>query len=67
VDPHSLLVSWVLDLPSRGDTCFPSALDLGDGRYEVYNYSSDVEGDDVSWLEGQVNPTYIYRSEIGVP
>ncbi len=29
VDPDALSVSFVLDLPSRGDTCFASALDAG--------------------------------------
>ena len=28
VDPHDLTVSHVLDLPSRGDTCFASILSL---------------------------------------
>lgn len=60
VDPDALTVTWVLDLPSKGDTCFPEAVEK-DGQWLVYNYTSDPEGPDVSWVEGQNAPTYIYR------
>ena len=66
VDPDSLLVTWVLDLPSRGDTCFPEALPLGEARWDVWNYSSDVEGPDHAWQDGQVRPTHIYRMTLGL-
>ena len=39
VDETSLAVTWILDLPSRGDTCFPSAYEDGPGQWTVYNYS----------------------------
>lgn len=56
-------IVYMLDLPSRGDTCFASALEgSAPGEFYVYNYSSDVDGPDVNWNVGQVNPTYIYRS-----
>ena len=61
VDPVALRVSFVLDLPSRGDTCFPSAIEIGEDRFSVYNYSSDPEGPDLSWVEGQHGETWIYR------
>ncbi len=67
VDDVSLEVSFILDLPSRGDTCFPSALDEGGGRWMVYNYSSPVDGPDLSWLEGQLGVTYIYRQRLSFP
>ncbi|MBM4392738.1 MAG: hypothetical protein FJ090_16565 [Deltaproteobacteria bacterium] len=67
VDEVSLEVSFILDLPSRGDTCFPSALDEGGGRWTVYNYSSPVDGPDLSWLEGQLGRTYIYRQVLDFP
>jgi hypothetical protein len=67
VDAEALSVEWVLDLPSKGDTCFPSILDEGDGSYMVYNYSSDPDGEDVSWLEGQKGPTNIYRQRLTFP
>ena len=60
VDPVALEVTWVLDLPSRGDTCFASVLDTDDGLL-LYNYSSDPNGPDVSWIEGQTSPTFIHR------
>jgi len=55
-------VGFVLDLPSRGDTCFASVLpgDTPD-RLVVYDYSSDVAGPELPWLAGQRRPTYIYR------
>ena len=52
-----------VQLPSAGgDTCFASVIE-GERPDElvVYNYSSDVEGPDLPWNEGQVAPTYIYR------
>ena len=55
-------IVFVLDLPSRGDTCFPSMIQSGTpGDLVVYNYSSDVDGPDVPWGTGQEGPTYIYR------
>ncbi len=62
VDPEALVVEFLMDLPSRGDTCFPSAIDQGDGSFLVYNYTSPLDGEDVSWLEGQQGQTIIYRA-----
>ena len=55
-------LSYVLDLPSRGDTCFTAVLP-GDSPNSVvvYDYSSDIEGPDVPWTVGQRRPTYVYR------
>jgi hypothetical protein len=55
-------VGFVLDLPSRGDTCFASVLP-GDApdRLVVYDYSSDITGPELPWTAGQRRPTYIYR------
>jgi hypothetical protein len=65
VDPEGLAVSFVLDLPSRGDTCFASAVPLGSdaGAWLVFDYSSPLgpEGEDPSWLAGQQGPTNIHR------
>ena len=60
VDPESLEVEFVLDLPSRGDTSFPALVPLGGGRYLVYNYTSPLDGTDPFWLQGQLGPTLIY-------
>jgi hypothetical protein len=67
VDPDTLSVSFILDLPSRGDTCFPAILDGGGDEVVVYNYSTplDERGDDVPWIIGQTRPTMIYRTVLG--
>jgi hypothetical protein len=53
---------FVLDLPSRGDTCFASVLDTGrPDEVVVYDYSSPVDGPEMSWAAGQRRPTFIYR------
>ncbi|MDG1478177.1 MAG: hypothetical protein P8R54_01235 [Myxococcota bacterium] len=67
VDPDALEVSLVLDLPSRGDTCFASAIRQSETEWLVYNYSSPVDGADVSWLEGQQGETFIYRMILAFP
>lgn len=55
-------LGFVLDLPSRGDTCFPSVIDGGNEHEKVlYNYSSDVEGPDLPWAAGQRAETFVYR------
>lgn len=60
VDPDTLSVRWVLDLPSRGDTAFAAGVRLDARRWLVFNYSSDPDGPDKSWLRGQLTPTQIY-------
>ena len=61
--PDERRVEHVLDLPSKGDTCFPELIEV-DGELVVYNYSSDPDGPDWAWFEGQVRPTGIYRQVI---
>jgi hypothetical protein len=61
VDPDTLSVSHVFDLPSAGDTCFPEALRLSEGKWLLFNYSSPWDlARDPSWLDGQVDTTLIY-------
>ncbi len=67
VHPDTLEVSFVLDLPSKGDTCFASALEVTEGQYTVYNYTSPLGGPDISWLEGQTANTLIYRIDLTIP
>jgi len=54
--------AFVLDLPSRGDTCFPGRI-AGSRPDEVivYDYTSDPDGADVPWHVGQEGPTFIVR------
>ncbi len=65
VDPAARTVAFVRDLPSAGDTCFPSVLPLDEGLYEVWNYSSPLDlATDPSWLEGQLGETRIHRQAL---
>jgi hypothetical protein len=57
----------LVDLPSRGDTAFASAIDLGDGRLAVANYSSPLEDADWPWAVGQNIETRIYALELELP
>jgi hypothetical protein len=78
VDPASLTVDWLLDLPSRGDTCFASALPLnpgltvGDplsGDVAIYNYSSALDGppEELDWVVAQGQPTLVTRQVLSLP
>lgn len=61
VDPERLAVDFVVDLPSRGDTCFPSMVPVDERTVEVYNYSSPLRGPDPVWIAGQLGETQIHR------
>lgn len=50
----------VMDLPSAGDTAFPSIARLGPDEYLVANYTSAFDRGDRSWLWGQLHGTGIY-------
>ncbi|MDX2087560.1 MAG: hypothetical protein SFX73_06910 [Kofleriaceae bacterium] len=68
VDPASLAVGHVLDLPSSGDTCFPGLVELGGGRYLVYDYTSPLDHDvDRAWVDGQTGPTEIHSLVLSLP
>lgn len=67
VDPDALAVTFLLDLPSFGDTCFPSALALGGSEYDIYNYTSPLDGEDVDWIVGQGIESSIYRIRLSLP
>lgn len=55
-------IAFVVDLPSRGDTCFPAWLPgPTPDTVAIYDYSSDPQGPDLAWFEGQRRPTFIYR------
>ncbi len=67
VDPATLSVSFVLDLPSRGDTSFAGLVPAGENEYLVYNYSSPLTGPDYFWLWGQLHPTNILATTLMFP
>lgn len=54
---------FLVDLPSRGDTCFPGVIEgTAPGEFIIYNYSSPLDADeDPSWTSGQNGETRIYR------
>jgi hypothetical protein len=64
VDPYALTVTFLADLPSLGDTCFPSMVPRGPGEVLVYNYSSPLYGPDLDWKDGQLGPTAVYGSMV---
>ena len=45
----------LLDLPSAGDTAFPSIVRLDPDTYLVGNYTSPLDSADESWFRGQVS------------
>jgi len=67
VDPNAMKVDFIADLPSRGDTCFPGLLKLDRRRYLVFNYTSPLDGRDLTWRQGQNGPTAIYYSVLTMP
>lgn len=70
VDAETRSTRFLADLPSKGDTCFPEGFELVRTRigatWAFYNYSSDPQGPERSWIEGQTAPTQIYRTEVDV-
>ena len=68
IDPDSLAVTWLADLPSRGDTSFGAGLPGRDGStFIAVDYTSPPAGPDPSWIRGQLQPTVIVASEVTVP
>jgi hypothetical protein len=62
VDRSRNRLAYVLDLPSRGDTCFASMLPgASPDEVVLYDYSSDIHGPDLPWAAGQRRETYVYR------
>jgi hypothetical protein len=54
--------AYLMDLPSRGDCCFPAVIDgANDQERIVYDYSCGLDGPDLAWLRGQRGETFIYR------
>jgi len=43
------------DLPSAGDTAFPSIERLGPNRFLIANYSSPLDRPGISWIKGQTS------------
>lgn len=62
LDRASRSLTVLMDLPSAGDTAFPSVRRTGEHTYLLANYTSDTSQPDMSWIAGQENPwgTHIY-------
>jgi hypothetical protein len=60
LDRTASRVETVVDLPSAGDTAFPSIVRLSPHEFLIANYSSAFRHSDRSWLWGQLNGTGIY-------
>jgi len=54
--------AYVMDLPSRGDCCFPAVIESDrPGELVVYDYSCAIDGPELAWLQGQRGETFVYR------
>lgn len=62
VDPGTLAVEHVTDLPGCGDTAFAAVVGGGtDDEVVVFNYSSPLKLSPLPWVAGQLLPTAIHR------
>jgi len=64
VDTERQRLIPLVDLPSAGDTAFPSIVRLGPDALLVANYTSPLDMENAPWLAGQISPrgTAIYIS-----
>ena len=67
IDPAARTFAFVIDIPGRGDTCYPSVLNDGADRFNVYNYTSPLDGPDLPWGVALFGTTAIYRTTITFP
>ncbi len=67
IDPDTLAVTHVMDLPTAGDTCFASAVPLDADQYLVYDYRSPLDDPDIDWMRAQTKETGIYRLTLALP
>jgi hypothetical protein len=58
---------WVVDVPGKGDTCYPSLIAQGDHQWLVYNYTSPLRGADMPWGYAlTIGKTLIYRMTLAL-
>ena len=68
IDPTPRAFHPVIDIPSKGDTCYPAVVPSDHGRYLVYNYTSPLDGPDEPWGTALLHgPTLIYRTTLAFP
>jgi hypothetical protein len=66
IDPESLELTWLADLPGRGDCCFPAIVPTSEDRFTVYDYSSPLNRPNRPWFFGQRGRTVIYETQLQV-
>jgi hypothetical protein len=66
VDPETLDLTHLCDLPGRGDCCFPAVVSTDASRHTVYDYSSALHRMNRPWIAGQLMPTSIYEIDLRV-
>lgn len=66
IDRENRAVVHLMDLPSAGDTAFPSIRRTGAHTFLLANYTSPLNDPDIGWLEGQAAEagTRIYFVEL---
>lgn len=65
IDPPTRAFDPVVDIPGRGDTCYPAVIPEGNHRYLVFNYTSPLDGPDEPWGTALAHgPTLIYRTTL---
>jgi hypothetical protein len=55
IDKAAQKVVHVQDIPGVGDTAFPAVIQVSAHRFLLANYTSPVEYEDWSWLQGQTS------------
>jgi len=66
IDREARAVVHIMDIPSVGDTAFPSVRRTGAHTFTLANYTSPLDAPDIAWLEGQASAkgTQIYWLEL---
>jgi hypothetical protein len=68
IDTATRTFAAIEDVPGVGDTCYPSLIRQPHGHFDVFYYSSPLDGSDPPWgtalLEGR---TLIYRTTLAFP
>lgn len=60
INPNTLELYPLVDLPSKGDTAFAGIVPLSEDTYYLVNYSSPLEGFDWPWIWGQLIRSQLY-------
>lgn len=61
INPETLELYPLVDLPSKGDTAFAGIVPLSENKYYLVNYSSPLEGPDLPWIGGQIFGSRLYE------